>query len=307
MHRADSRTLVTRRVGHFDYTRHEYDSAALHTPNTFGILRPAGSVGLRGALYFLHGGDGTDEQWLQAGLESCLGAQLVEWLTTRGISIVLPNIGLSFLRAPDDPLAPSHFGALFGELMPMVEGDTPLPPSSRWISGISMGGCAALSAYLRRPSQFAGCAALFPGLVDFDPFDDHALAAYGVRTGIDATHRGVLAHCFRSAFDSPAEWQRHDPVALVGGIDTATARELHIHLEVGSADEFGLQAGVQAFSERCASRGITTSAAIIGGGHHDAALLQQRIDPLLASLVLTAPSRPTSTPGSAPPAAARRS
>lgn len=281
-----SRELHSQRLGRFTYTRQAYDSAALHGENTVGILRPTAVHDVRGSIYFMHGGDGTDEQWVQAGLEGCIGDAVMTALIERGIQIVLPNIGLSFLRAPDNAATPSHWAALTGEVMPLVESGTTTVASNRWITGISMGGFAALSAFLRQPGSFAGCGVHFPGIVDFDPFSDTALRAYAKRTGISDMYRDILAGCFRGAFTSASEYARHDPFAIAHSADTAVLHGKRMCLDVGSADDFGLQAGVTRFAAVCAERGIACDAQVIPDGRHDAAFLHARHDGLLHSLLL---------------------
>lgn len=280
------REFVSTTVGRFAYARYTYTSDALHTENTFGVLTPADADAIRGTLYFLHGGDGTDEQWLQAGLEGCISDSVMTALVRSGIQIVLPSIGLSFLRAPDDAAPPSHWRALCDELMPHVEAQTSTTAASRWMTGISMGGWAALSALLRRPDMFAGCGVHFPGIVDFDPFDDGALHAYAARTGISDTHRDVLAGCFRGAFIDVAEYTRHDPLALVSIVDAAALRGTRIYMDVGSADEFGLHAGVTRFAEVCDARGIACYSNVIAEGRHDAVLLHATHDAMLRALII---------------------
>jgi S-formylglutathione hydrolase FrmB len=262
-----------------------YRSAALHAENCVGVLTPPGARDIRGSIYFLHGGDGTDEQFLQAGLEACLSATRVAALSARGIQIVLPNIGLSFLRSPSDPSLPSHWHALMNEVMPAMEAETAVTPERRWITGISMGGNAALSAFFRRPDLFGGCGTLFPGVVDFDPFSETALLHHAERTQISDTHRGILSGCFRSAFADADEYARHDPIALAAHVNPSVLVGKRIHLEVGAEDEFGLHVGVTRLAALCADRGIVSSIRVIPHGRHDAAFLHQRVDPMLHEML----------------------
>jgi S-formylglutathione hydrolase FrmB len=150
---------------------------------------------------------------LQAALEPCISEATMAMLVRGGIQIVLPNIGLSFLRDSQDDTEPSHWRDFCDFVVPLAERHTETTAVSRWMTGISMGGFAALSACFRRPEFFAGCGVHFPGIVDFDPFDDAALHAYAERTGISATHRDTLAACFRGAFADAADVARHDPAA----------------------------------------------------------------------------------------------
>jgi S-formylglutathione hydrolase FrmB len=276
---------TTTQLGRFAYARYSYSSIALHADNTFGTLTPVGARAIAGTLYFLHGGDGTDEQWVQAKLEGCVTDAVMSVLADRGIQIVLPNIGLSYLREPDDRALPSHWRALFDELMPHVEANTDTSAARRWMTGISMGGCAALSAFLRRPDMFAGCGTHFPGIVNFDPFSDHALQAYAARTGISDTHRAVLGRCFRDAFTNAEEYSRHDPLALVAAMEGGALVGKRLYMDVGTLDEFGLSAGVMRFAELCAERDIGCHAHVIAAGRHDAAFLHARLNCMLSDVI----------------------
>lgn len=270
------------------YTRHHLSSSALGTVAPYGVLQPIGAKSIRGSVYFLHGGDGTDEQWMQAELTARFGEDVTNGLRERGLQIVLPNIAMSFLRDPSDKDRPSYWRHVLDEVIPAAEAGTSTSDKTRWITGISMGGHAALSAFLRRPDLFAACGTHFPGLIDFNPFDDAALADYTTRSGISAPMADILAGCFRRAFSDVAEVERHDPLLLARQFDLRHLQGKTIYIDVGTADAFGLRIGCDEMVARLSARGVAVTYDVVEGGPHHISMVQDRIGTLLTALLTRA-------------------
>jgi S-formylglutathione hydrolase FrmB len=249
------------------------------------VLRADASPTIRGTVYFLHGGNGNDEQWIESDLTAYLGEDVETAFRTRGIQIVLPSIGMSFLRDPVDESAPSYWRHFLDEVIPDVERGTHTTAETRWVTGISMGGHAALSAMLRRPEDFAGCGVHFPGLIDFNPFDDKALSEYTSRTGIPPEIAAVLAGCFRGAFRDIEELERHDPVTLLHQLDGRRLAGKTFYVDVGTADVFGLRAGCDLLANQLVANGATIEYELVPDGTHEMSFVQSRISRLCSRLL----------------------
>ncbi|MDX2183755.1 MAG: alpha/beta hydrolase-fold protein [Gemmatimonadaceae bacterium] len=266
------------------YERREWMSSALGRTGHVGVLRPS-DARVRGSIYFLHGGNGDDRQWLESDLTSHMGADVRAVCERRGIQVILPGIGMSFLRDPSDAAEPSFWRHFVDDVIPSVEAGTETTAASRWVTGISMGGYAALSAMFRRPELFAGCGVHFPGVIDFDPFDAAALDQYRAHTGITPEMADVLAACFRGSFRDADELARHDPLLLLRGLDATRLRGKGLYLDVGTADGFGLQRSCDRLAAELSHRGVPITYERVPDGQHDMAFVQARIGRLCSALL----------------------
>jgi len=167
-----------------------------------------------------------------------------------------------------------HF---FDELLSVAEAGTHTTASSRMITGVSMGGHAALNGFLRKPEYFSGAGAIFPGIVNFNPFDPKQSQDYLDRTKISDQSFQVLLGCFRSAFRNDAEYYQHDPLALLGAIGSDLLRTKSIYFDVGTADEFGLYEGIKTLSGELFSRDISHRFDLVQGGIHDINYVKTRL------------------------------
>ena len=267
-----------------DYQRLELKSGPLGKTAFAGRLCPPAGTEIQGTLYFLHGGDSDDRQWIDAKLTERISPIEMSHLIGNGIQIVLPSIGLSFLRGADRSEG-SHWHHFKNEVLTRVERDTNTTDKTRWITGISMGGHGAVNAFLRHPELFAGCGAHFPGLIDFNPFSDEEAQSYRQRSGITDEHLKVLLYCFRSAFANFEEYRDHDPIELLKNLRADELQGRPIYLDVGSKDEFGLQLGAAAFSKALSEKGVKHVFEIVEGELHHLPLVQAKISRMLGHIL----------------------
>ncbi len=253
----------------FTYARIQSMSEQLGRTSTFGILKPDGDLRIEGSLYFIHGGDGDDEQFLLAGLLDALSSDVRNLLKTRRIQIVLPSIGLSFLREDRENPKESYSDYFLKEVLPGAEAGTDTHSSTRFLMGISMGGHASLNLMFRRPEMFAGVGVLGAGIVDFSPYNLEASKAYQKATGIADGYYKVLMDCFFGAFKTEPEYFRHDPLQLLQTLPVDSLNGKSICLDVGVQDEFGLCRGTEVLSQALRDRGVPHSfEAVPGQGHN---------------------------------------
>jgi len=263
--------------GGFTYHRNSFYSEQLQKEIFFGVLKPIEAQTIDGSLYFIHGGNGDDEQFMNEGLFSTLSQSVIDLLKKKNIQIIFPGIGLSFLKEDQVKPQESYSCYFFDELIPVAERGTRTTAGSRMITGVSMGGHASLNAFMRKPQAFCGAGAIFPGVVNFNPFDSKESQAYLERTKISDQSFQVLLDCFRSAFRDEAEFLRHDPLTLLKGTEWELLRAKAIYLDVGTADEFGLHEGTRALSDALFSKDIAHRFDAVEGGIHDMNYVKNRL------------------------------
>lgn len=260
----------------FRYVRESFHSTFLNGHVSCGIARFTEDVSQ--TIYVLHGGGGDDTQPIQVGFPGLLQGKLLERIQARQAQLVFPNIGRSFLRG-------DFSRYFFDEVIPFAEKDTKTTSETRWIAGYSMGGQAALNAFLRKPEFFAGAGASFPTLIAFDPFDPAQYAAYLERNSVQKPWSELLLADLRE-FSGGVEFAKHDPIALAGA--DGMSRNLNgkkIFFDVGTLDEFGLQEGARSFARVLTAQGIAHRFDLVPGGRHDAAFLVSRFPVLLDALI----------------------
>lgn len=286
-----ARSIERITVGDFDYERLEVRSDRLNRDVKLGRALPRGlrPEQVQGTLYVLHGGNGDDRQSIDAGLLELLPAELTAAWASQGLQLVFPWVGTSFLRSPASQGGEDWAGYFWSELLPLMEGGTRTSDDSRWMTGYSMGGQAALNVFLRQPGSFAGAGAFFPTLIAFDYTDPSQVEAFAARARVSEAYLKVLVDGFTSAFESLAHFSAHDPLALARGIDPRELAGKTLSFAVGSDDEFGLHEGAEVLSQVLTERGVAHSFECVGNGHHDLAFLQSRFVGLLQAVVGIAP------------------
>jgi esterase/lipase superfamily enzyme len=264
-------------VSGFIYNRYVFSSQQLGRSTNFGILKPPGDQPIQGTLYFIHGGNGDDQQFIQENLFSHLSDKVKNLLKDKRIQIALPGIGLSFLK--EDRINPteSYSDYFFNELIPAVELGTQTSSSSRILTGVSMGGHASLNAFMRKSSFFSANGAIFPGIANFNPFSESESQIYLEKTKISEQNLKVLLSCFFSAFRDQTEYFQHDPITLLKAMPPQTFRGKPIYLDVGTQDDFGLFEGTRVLSEILFSKDVSHKFELIADGLHDAAYVRSRI------------------------------
>ena len=151
-----------------------YDSALLginrrmivYTP--YGYDNPKNKKVKYPVLYLLHGGGGDEEAWSSMGRAAEIMDNLIERGEAVPMIVVMPNGNPNQQAAPtlgiettdvnyrDPAFANAYVNSLVTEIIPFVESHFRViaKPSSRAISGLSMGGGHTLSASQLYPSVF---------------------------------------------------------------------------------------------------------------------------------------------------------
>ena len=237
-------------------------SAILHRAVPYCVLLPpsydAETARRYPILYFLHGAGENEQALLNSG-----GWDAIQYLWDQKqigeFVVATPSADNSFYVNSHDGLV-RYEDFFIREFIPFIEGHYRIRAERRYrgISGFSMGGYGALRLAFRYPELFgsvsAHSAALvekLPGAADSDP------------------HEVVLGRILSTAFGSPLDrafWERENPFALAR--NGPRPKNLRIYFDCGTEDEFGFDAGAQAFHNLLAARGIPHEFHLYPGGHN---------------------------------------
>ncbi|HTR46582.1 MAG TPA: alpha/beta hydrolase family protein [Verrucomicrobiae bacterium] len=215
-------------------------------------------------LYFLHGLGENEQVLVNSG-----GWNLIQdlWDQKRvgEFLIVTPNAGRSFyINSRDGRVRYEDF--FVREFLPFVESHYRIRAdrAHRGISGVSMGGYGSLRFGLRYPQTFGSVSA-----------HSAALVAKLPRGQLDGQAEQALDWALGGAFGAPfdpAYWERNSPFTLVRKGPRPAA--MRLYFDCGTEDEFGFNAGAQAFHDLLASRGIPHEFHLYPGGHDEAYVAQ---------------------------------
>jgi S-formylglutathione hydrolase FrmB len=208
-------------------------------------------------LYFLHG-LGSNAQLLvdQGGMDlvNDLWAQnkIGEFL------IVTPDAGRSFyINSRDGKVRYEDF--FIHEFIPYIESHYRIRAERQYraIGGVSMGGYGSLRFAFRYPQMFGSVSAHSAALV--------ANLPSGGMTGYQGA---MLSRVLGTAFGSPpdaAYWNQNSPFTLVKNAPHLNG--LKIYFDCGTEDEYGFNAGAQAFHDLLDAHHIPNEFHLYPGGH----------------------------------------
>ncbi len=290
---------------------HSFSSAALGVVKAYVVYLPAGYADADSAakrypvVYLLHGIGGDETNWNDYGKL----AAAADALGLRAI-VVMPDGDSGFyvngalpvdfdgcmnkqrghfgrVREPKTfcVKAPRYEDYVTKDLIGHIDATYRTVPErrARAVSGLSMGGFGALVLAMRHPDLFVSTAShsgvdalLYEGPYPYD--------AKKVVLVEDAKKWGAKSDGFgawiRSVFGGDiANWRAHDPALLAAKL---TPGALAIYLDVGTADDFGLNAGAEYLHDVLTKRGIEHAWTLVEGGRHNFSLWSQRIDDSLA-------------------------
>jgi S-formylglutathione hydrolase FrmB len=237
-------------------------SAILHRAIPYCVLLPPSydtdAARRYPVLYFLHGARENEQALLTSG-----GWDAIQYLWGQKqigeFVVATPGADTSFYVNSHDGLV-RYEDFFIREFIPFIESRYHIRAERRYrgISGFSMGGYGALRLAFRYPKLFgsvsAHSAALvekLPGAADSNP------------------QEAVLARILSMAFDSPLDrafWERENPFTLAR--NGPRPRGLRVYFDCGTEDEFGFDAGAQAFHNLLVSRGIPHEFHLYPGGHN---------------------------------------
>ena len=215
-------------------------------------------------LYFLHG-LGENEQVLPNSGGWNLIQDLWDQKRIGEFLIVTPDAGRSFyINSRDGRVRYEDF--FVREFLPYIESHYRIRADRvhRGISGVSMGGYGSLRFGFRYPQLFGSVSAHSAALVSKLP-----RAQLGTQT------ERALAFALGGAFGTPfdrAFWDRNSPFTLVRNGPRPVG--MHLYFDCGTEDEFGFNAGAQAFHDLLVSRGIPHEFHLYLGGHDEAYVAQ---------------------------------
>src|SRR5271154_7263783 len=208
-------------------------------------------------LYFLHGLGGNEQMLLNSG-----GMNMVQDLRDQKrigeFLIVAPDAGRSFyINSRDGKVRYEDF--FIHEFIPYIESHYRVRAERqcRGIGGVSMGGYGSLRFAFRYPQMFGSVSAHSAALV--------ANLPAGGMTGYQGA---VLSRVLGTAFGSPpdaAYWNQNSPFTLVKNAPHLNG--LKIYFDCGTEDEYGFNAGAQAFHDLLDAHHIPNEFHLYPGGH----------------------------------------
>ena len=208
-------------------------------------------------LYFLHGIGSNSQLLIDQG-----GMDLVNDLWAQNkmgeFLIVTPNGGRSFyINSQDGKVRYEDF--FIREFIPYIESHYRIRGERQYrgVSGVSMGGYGSLRFAFRYPQLFGSVSA-----------HSAALVANLPAGGITGDQGGMLSRVLGTAFGSPpdaAYWEQNSPFTLVK--KRPRPNGLKIYFDCGTEDEYGFNAGAQAFHDLLDARHIPNEFHLYPGGH----------------------------------------
>ncbi|MGB8524312.1 MAG: alpha/beta hydrolase family protein [Candidatus Acidiferrales bacterium] len=208
-------------------------------------------------LYFLHGLGSNAQLLIDQG-----GMDLVNDLWAQNkigeFVIVTPDAGRSFyINSRDGKVRYEDF--FIRELIPYIESHYRVRSERQYrgIGGVSMGGYGSLRFAFRYPQMFGSVSAHSAALV--------ANLPAGGMTGYQGA---MLSRVLGTAFGSPpdaAYWNQNSPFTLVKNAPRPNG--LKIYFDCGTEDEYGFNAGAQAFHDLLDAHHIPNEFHLYPGGH----------------------------------------
>jgi S-formylglutathione hydrolase FrmB len=208
-------------------------------------------------LYFLHGLGESAQTLLGSG-----GWNLIENLWEEkqigDFVIVAPSADRSFyVNSFDGKVRYEDF--FIREFITFVESHYRIEGQRRYrgITGISMGGYGALRFAFKYPQVFGSVSA-------------HSAALVAKLPPVQASspQEEALAHTMGTAFGIPFNmpfWDKNNPFTLVE--NGARATGVQIYFDCGTEDQFGFDAGAQAFHQLLTAKKIPHEFHLYPGGH----------------------------------------
>lgn len=280
--------IETSNLGAFRYTRYEPTGSANLGATTakLGVVRTeqgwANPALIKQSLIILHSALGDDREPLSYDLFESLSA-LQELGTVDHIQLVFPEIARSFLH--DSPLQgkPKYGQWLLQEVLPFAETGTTIVPACRTIAGVSMGGFASVSAFLRNPKSFGACLGIMPGVIDWDFRSEEAAKAYCQRNQLPAEVGALLQGLFVAEFGESQDYEAFDPITISEKMDASELKNSgkRISLFIGLNDSLGLLEGTRKLAEILRAKSVETDLVEIKDGGHDMGVVKALLPQIL--------------------------
>jgi len=236
-------------------------SAILRHPVRYCVILPPGydtqKIRRYPVLYFLHG-LGSDEQALVNSGAWEIEERLRDTGKIGDMLIVTPDGGRSFfINSQDGKVNYEDF--FLHEFIPAIEHRYRAAgtPAGRGITGVSMGGYAALRLAFKYPSLFTAVSAQMPALFDKLPPMLTGTPVHGHRvTGVSAF----------GAIPNEAFWQQNSPLTLARA-NAAHLHHLRIYFDCGDQDDYGFDSGARKLDRLLTEKAVPHEFHIYPGGH----------------------------------------
>ena len=209
-------------------------------------------------LYYLHGLGDNEQSLLNLG-----GWDMIEELRRQGkvgdFIVLAPAGGHTFfINSADGKVRYEDF--LMKEFIPQMEkkyrGES--TRAARGMTGISMGGYAALRLAFKYPNEFTAVSAQMPALMSEIPENFNA--------GGPGSPSGMMGDVFGSPFNR-AYFERNDVFTFAKNDPVAELKRLKIYFDVGNNDDYGFDRGAEKLHQLLDSRGVPNEFHVYQGRH----------------------------------------
>ncbi len=237
------------------------DSKLLRRPIAYSIYMPeeAAPEGGWPVLYLLHGLNGTEQDWLNAGdvrdtLDAMIGAKKIPPLVA-----IMPMAGNSwYVDDPREKGLGAVASALLNEFIPAVEKRHGIAQcrEARAIAGASMGGYGALLYALDRPETFGAAISLSGSIFPEDK-------------DLDAPRQAMLIGLVRGVFGDPFDHKRYQAWNLFPKLRRLGSQPIKpsLFLTAGDGDYPRLLLGATTFQIAAISAGFKSELRVDDGAH----------------------------------------
>ncbi len=251
-----------------------FESEALGEPRKFAIQLPPGyetSDQQYPVLYFLHGMNNSEEDWEERGFPERVESMMKDG-TVGPMIVVLPRGDSSFyIDSVDGKRLYEQF--IIEDLPRYIEENyrAAKGPKARAVSGVSMGGYAAIRFGFKYPDRYASASAFTPFLLPEIPKPQEQ--------GDEGRGRWVkrmLTRIFGDPIDQEA-WKKNDPFSMVRN---GASLKVPLRFYGAEHDRYGLQEAAQEFHELLNKKGLNHDFEMIPGDHGWRAVSARVLDAL---------------------------
>ncbi len=218
-------------------------------------------------LYILHGSNGTESDWIQAGDNRDIQRVWDQENIAAPTKITISFGDEWWFVDRDLPESPSLQRLFVQQVIPYLERRIPGRHGRRLLKGVSMGGWNGAQLLLKNSSLFSKVALICPVIATVGPFStDDQIGRFIKQNEPYANESWIheLIEYERETFATPADWLRHDPLTVILTADIQTPE---VYVSCANHDQFGFFEGTEAFVKLAIERGVNVTWQPTEGGH----------------------------------------
>lgn len=215
-------------------------------------------------IYHFHGMGGDEHLWAVHYGAALEGIWLAEGRTLP--TVVTVSFGRQWVLS-EVASTGNRYRVFLDQVFPLLENKIgPVLPQDRYLVGESMGGLNGAQLLSKNTELFSKYALLCPAFTTIGPHSSDAeVDDYILRTGADFPIVKYLIKWAKEEFPTPADWDAHDPFALLARTKTPIPP---VFLSVGTIDNFGFTEGTALYYHQLVDKGVTAFYETVPLGKH---------------------------------------